>query len=54
MVKVAAKELSNYLKSINDSDTLIIIKPIKKIEASKETTYCVITRGRVNGETSLC
>ena len=29
MVKVAAEELSNYLKSINDHDTLIIIiKPI--------------------------
>lgn len=53
MIKVA-EELDDYLRSITTPNMLIIIKPIKKIESSKETSYYIITRGYVNGKTSLC
>ena len=53
MVKVVAEELDNYLRNITTPNTLIIIKPMKKLESSKEITYYAITRGYLNGKTSL-
>ena len=49
MIKVTKEELDNYIKGINTNNTLIIIKPIKKVESSKEISYYVITRGYANG-----
>ncbi len=54
MIKIIAEKLDDYLRSITTSNTLIIIKPMKKVESSKAIVYYVITRGYVNGETSLC
>ena len=49
MVKVIKEELNNYIRSIAAPNTLIIIKPVKKVESSKEISYYVITRGYANG-----
>ena len=54
MIKIMAEKLDDYLRSITAPNTLIIIKPMKQIEASKDTAYYVISRGYVNGKTSLC
>lgn len=54
MIKIMAEKLDDYLRNITTPNALIIIKPMKKIEASKETAYYVISRGYVNGKTSLC
>ena len=53
MIKIMAEKLDDYLRSITAPNTLIIIKPMKQIEASKDIAYYVISRGYVNGKTSL-
>lgn len=36
MIKIAAEELDNYLRNITSSNTLIIIKPMKKQSLRKK------------------
>jgi hypothetical protein len=54
MIKIMAEKLDDYLRNITTPNALIIIKPMKRLESSKETAYYVISRGYVNGKTSLC